>query len=172
MKNRNLRTEKLKVKITVCLLIAVAVLVIQKIDGHEENRVVSAVMDYYGRDYSVGEVAAAMSEGLERAEQIPSMLKNRKTSESESDVENGVGSDAKESANSGDGGEGDGKSDSGSQDGEASNSEGKAEPRSGTDAAPASEADMMTSIEGKEAGADDSDADNLKADDIKRDLSA
>ena len=83
MRERKSRTDKLKVKITICLFIVIAVLIVQKIDGHEENRIVSAVMDYYSRDYSVEEVAAAMSEGLQKAEKIPDMLKEEKMPESD-----------------------------------------------------------------------------------------
>ena len=89
MRERKSRTDKLKVKITICLLIIIAVLIVKKIDGHEENRIVSAVMDYYSRDYSVEEVAAAMSEGMQRAEKIPDMLKEGKTPESDAqDIKN------------------------------------------------------------------------------------
>lgn len=84
MNKKKSGTEKLKVKITICLLIAIAVLVINKIDGHEENRVVSAVMNYYSRDYSVEEVAAAMSEGLERAEKLPGIVKKAAVNPEES----------------------------------------------------------------------------------------
>ena len=83
MRERKSRTDKLKVRITICLLIVIAVLIVKKIDGHEENRIVSAVMDYYSRDYSVEEVAAAMSEGMQRAEKIPDMLREEKTTESD-----------------------------------------------------------------------------------------
>ena len=101
MNKKKSGTEKLKVKITICLLIVIAVLVINKIDGHEENRVVSAVMDYYSRDYSVEEVAAAMSEGLDRAEKLPGIVKKAAVNPEESgkdDEEN-----AEENAEAGEG---------------------------------------------------------------------
>ena len=96
MNKKKSGTEKLKVKITICLLIAIAVLVINKIDGHEENRVVSAVMDYYSRDYSVEVVAAAMSEGLDRAEKLPGMVKKAAASPEENGKEDEESAEARQ----------------------------------------------------------------------------
>lgn len=85
MENRGKRkTAGLKLKIAVCLVIVIVVLIVKKIDGHEDNRLVSAIAEYYGKDYSVGDVVDAMSEGIEKAESIPDRLRGEKSSENDS----------------------------------------------------------------------------------------
>ena len=43
-------------KIGICIAIIIAVLIVKKFDGHEKNKFVGAVAEYYGRDYSVEDV--------------------------------------------------------------------------------------------------------------------
>ena len=46
----------------------------KKIGGYEDNKLISAVAEYYGRDYSVEDVADAMSQGIEKAGRIPDIV--------------------------------------------------------------------------------------------------
>ena len=61
MRKNNRKTAKLRMKIGICIAIIIAVLIVKKFDGHEKNKFVGAVAEYYGRDYSVEDVVSAMS---------------------------------------------------------------------------------------------------------------
>ncbi len=73
-RNRN-RQEygKRKLQIQVCLLIVIGVLLVRRFVG-TDGRFVGAAMEYYGRDYSVEEVAEALSDGLKQVAKLPGKL--------------------------------------------------------------------------------------------------
>ena len=74
MRQNNRQTGKLRLKIGICIVIVIAVLIVKKIGGYEDNKLISAVAEYYGRDYSVEDVADAMSQGIEKAGRIPDIV--------------------------------------------------------------------------------------------------
>ena len=74
MRKNNRKTAELRMKIGICIAIIIAVLIVKKFDGHEKNKFVGAVAEYYGRDYSVEDVVSAMSKGIEKAETIPDLI--------------------------------------------------------------------------------------------------
>ena len=74
MRQNNRKTGKLRLKIGICIVIVIAVLIVKKIGGYEDNNLISAVAEYYGRDYSVEDVADAMSQGIEKAGRIPDIV--------------------------------------------------------------------------------------------------
>ena len=74
MRQNKRKTGKLRMKIGICIVIVITVLLVKKIGGYEENKLISAVAEYYGRDYSVEDVASAMSRGIEKAGEIPDMI--------------------------------------------------------------------------------------------------
>lgn len=69
------KASGLKWKIAVCILIIIAVLIVKKFDGQAKNRVIGAIAEYYGRDYSVEDVVSAVSGGLKKAEDIPAKIR-------------------------------------------------------------------------------------------------
>ena len=95
------RASGLKWKIAVCILIVIVVLIVKKFDGQEKSRIISAVAEYYGRDYSVGDVVSAVSGGLEKAEELPSKIRDG-VSGAEEETEKTETSDGDASAETGD----------------------------------------------------------------------
>ncbi len=103
-KRRREGAAGLKRKIAVCIFIVIVVLIIRKFDGQEKNRIIGAVAEYYGRDYSVEDVVSAMSEGLGKAEKIPEKLRGGISQENGEDAEKKE--DAKETEKEADAGDG------------------------------------------------------------------
>lgn len=77
MRKKNSGIKKLRYRITACLFIIIAVLIIKRTGIDGKSGILSAAAEYYGRDYSAQEVAAAVSEGLKKAEKAAERLKEK-----------------------------------------------------------------------------------------------
>ncbi len=77
MRKKKSGTKKLRYRITACLFIIIAVLLIKRTGIDGKSSFLSAAAEYCGRDYSAQEVAAAVSEGLKKAEKAAERLKEK-----------------------------------------------------------------------------------------------